>query len=183
MEKVKALIIGTRALIFNPEHASRVFTSGFYGKPFGTKKPKPDEKIESPLELSLLEALYLCELGVLEPYIGGKPSSCGELRNYAESIIHNFRDLYIVYRDLRSRGYIVRSGLKFGSDFAIYERGPGLEHAPYLVTVMRLSDSIDPIQLVGAGRVSHSVRKRLILALVDPQSQQVRYIMFKWVKM
>ena len=41
---------------------------------------------------------------------------------------------YLVYRDLRSRGYVVREGFGGGIDFRIYERGAyGKDTAPYLV--------------------------------------------------
>ena len=42
----------------------------------------------------------------------------------------------MVYRELRDRGYIVTPGIKFGSDFAVYEHGPGIDHAPYIIQVM-----------------------------------------------
>ncbi|RLG86406.1 MAG: tRNA-intron lyase [Thermoprotei archaeon] len=182
-EKIKALIIGARAVIFDKKAASYLFSRGFYGKPFGVRKPKPSEELTTPLELSLLEALYLCEKGVLELIKNNKTMTCEELLTYACMLSPLFKEHYIVYKDLREKGYIVRSGMKFGADFAVYEKGPGYEHAPYLVTVMKLTDNIDPIEIVSAGRVSHSVRKRLIIALVDPTNHTIRYIMFKWVKM
>jgi len=181
--KIRALIIGARAVVFDRRAATELFSKGFYGKPFGVRKPRPEENVNTPLELSLLEALYLCEKGVLELIKDNKVITCEELSVYASMLSPLFNEHYIVYKDLRERGYIVRSGMKFGADFAIYEKGPGYEHAPYLVTVMRLTDYIDPIEIVSAGRVSHSVRKRLIVALVDPLNKIIRYIMFKWVKM
>jgi tRNA-intron endonuclease len=91
--------------------------------------------------------------------------------------------IYRVYEDLREKGFIVRSGVKYGADFAVYTLGPGLEHAPYVVIAVDIDEEITPHELLSFGRVSHSTRKRLVLALVDRKSESVRYIMFKWVKM
>ena len=43
----------------------------------------------------------------------------------------------MVYRDLRESGLIVTPGIKFGCDFAVYKYGPGVEHAPYMVSVKK----------------------------------------------
>ena len=87
---------------------------------------------------------------------------------------------YIVYKDFRERGYVVISGLKFGVDFAVYRKGPGLEHAPFLVDVIKSDSEISGDELVRAGRLATSVRKRFILALV--KDKKISYILFKWFK-
>ena len=43
---------------------------------------------------------------------------------------------YLVFKKLRDVGYVVSPGIKFGCDFAVYEHGPGIDHAPYLVQVV-----------------------------------------------
>ena len=42
----------------------------------------------------------------------------------------DFGEKYLVYRMLRDSGFVVAPGIKFGSDFAVYQHGPGLDHAP-----------------------------------------------------
>lgn len=178
---VEAVVVGARSLVFDPEAAEKIYSSGFYGKPFGVKKPRPGVRYGGPLELSMLETLYLCRRGVLELVEEGRRISCEEYRERASSMGSGFAHRYAVYEDLRDRGYVVRSGMKFGADFAVYEKGPGLEHAPYLVKILSLGDRIDPVDIVRAGRLSHSVKKTLVLAVVSP-SGEVRYIGFKWIK-
>jgi len=91
--------------------------------------------------------------------------------------------LYNVYRDLREKGYVVRSGLKFGADFAVYEKGPGIDHAPYLVHVLSIDETLNPVELVRAGRLSHSVRKKFIIATTRNElGSKVEKIMFKWYR-
>ena len=179
--KYKGTLVGLKVIVWSPEEAKEVYKLGFYGKPFGIRKPKGLEW-EGPLELSLLEALYLVEKGILEVEHDGKVLDPTEFKRYCEEVLERFNLLYIVYKDLRDRGYIVRSGLKFGCDFAVYEKGPGIDHAPYLVHVLDSSEKIDPIEIVRAGRLSHSVRKRFIIACTNPKTGSVRYVMFKWYK-
>lgn len=51
------------------------------------------------------------------------------------SVNPRFLELYTVYFFLRSRGWVVRSGLKYGVDFVIYRLGPHQTHAEYSVVV------------------------------------------------
>lgn len=40
---------------------------------------------------------------------------------------------YVVYHHFRSLGWVVRSGVKFGTDYLLYNRGPVFSHAEYAV--------------------------------------------------
>ena len=181
-EVFTGVLLGIRVIVFDHEQARRLYASGFYGKPLGIPKPR-GATFNAPLELGLMEAVYLAEKGVLRVVDGasGRELGVDELRDYARRVIARFELLYRVYRDLRERGYVVRSGLKYGADFAVYERGPGLEHAPYLVHVEPSAESIDPLEVVRAGRLSHSVRKDFILAVVASGGDVV-YLLFSWSK-
>jgi len=177
----EGVLLGIRVVVFDTTQARNIYRLGYYGKPLGIPKPK-DTEFSAPLELGLIEAIYLTENGLLSVYsTKGKRIDLECLRKYALSIIPRFSELYVVYKDLRDKGYIVRSGLKYGSDFVVYEKGPGLEHAPYLVHVVRAYDQIDPLEIVREGRLGHSVRKDFVLALVYP-GDKVSYLLFEWSK-
>ena len=89
--------------------------------------------IQEGLQLSLIEALYLAEKEKISILRDGKKVSIEEMFQ----IIHkeNLLTKYLVYSDLRNRGYIVKTGFKYGSEFRLYERGksPGNGHSDYLV--------------------------------------------------
>ena len=182
VEPIEVLVVGSKALILDDKKGNELFKR-FFGKPFGVQKPKPEVEYRGPFILSLYESLYLCKRGVLRPVIQGKAVTCDELASYARNQIPDFDVKYLVYENLRDRGYIVRSGLKFGADFAVYEIGPGYEHAPYVVLIAKRGTEMDPISIVRIGRVSHSVRKKTVLAIVDPETKSVNYLVFKWVKL
>ncbi len=177
---VEGDLIGSKLVIFDIKGAKCIFSAGFFGKPVGIRKPKSLE-IDRPLELSLIEGVYLAEKGVLRVRKEGREVALEELIKYSSEVIEDFQKIYEVYRELRDRGLIVRSALKYGADFAVYRRRPGLEHAPFLVKVLSYDQVIDPGDLVGWGRVSHSVRKELLIAVIYPSNAK-KYIMFKWLK-
>ncbi len=180
--RISARLLGSRVLIPDIEDSQRLYSEGFYGKPLG--EPKPRGLVEKPLVLDLVEAVYLAEKGVLDVVDEeGRRLTPGELREKARSLIPRFDYLYRVYSELRDAGYVVRSGLKFGADFAVYIHGPGIDHAPFLVSVLDYDESIDPLEIVKAGRLSHSVRKHFIIAAVDRATMRVTYLGFSWTRL
>jgi tRNA-intron endonuclease len=81
---------------------------------------------------------------------------------------------------LRDKGYIVSPGIKFGCDFAVYERGPGIDHAPYLVQVFKPSDHMTATGIVLAGRLATTVKKQFILAIPKLKEKTISFVGFDW---
>ncbi|RLI19901.1 tRNA-intron lyase [Candidatus Bathyarchaeota archaeon] len=170
-------------VVWNPEDGTRLYKEGFYGKPVGIPKPKiPEFKV--PLILDLMEGLYLAEKGMIKVYEGSEKTKVGlrKLRQKARQLYEEFDDKYAVYRDLRDNGLIVTPGIKFGCDFAVYKHGPGIEHAPYMVSVKKAKSEITATEIVKAGRLATTVRKRFIIAVPDLEKGRIRYLIFKWFK-
>jgi tRNA-intron endonuclease len=92
----------------------------------------------------------------------------------------DFDAKYLVFQNLRDKGYIVSPGIKFGCDFAVYERGPGIDHAPYLVQVYRVTSSLTATGLVLAGRLATTVKKQFVLAIPKVKERTVDFIGFDW---
>jgi len=181
MPIARAELIGARLIVWSHEEGNHLYRLGFFGKPVGVSKPKPAERFEAPLTLDLMEGIYLKERGLIDvydPVTGGKVGIRRMLR-LAEANYKNFSKSYKVYRELRDKGYIVTPGIKFGSDFAVYERGPGIDHAPYIISVRDKGDVMDPSEIVRAGRLATTVRKQFIVAMPD---RDLRFFLFRWFK-
>ena len=179
----RAELVGNFLIIWDVEEARSIYKLGFYGKPLGIPKPKgPD--FDAPLILDLMEGLYLLEKGKIEVSsgLGDRPISPSELREIGRSVHEDFDAKYAVYKDLRDRGLVVTSGIKFGCDFAVYRLGPGLEHAPFLVSVRKPGDDLTATEIVRAGRLATTVRKRFVIAVVDETIGGIRYLMFRWFR-
>lgn len=134
------------------------------------------------LELSFIEALYLLVREKIEIFDENDDSvSVEDLTNIIRQK-HIFSH-YLVYKDLRTRGYIIKTGFKYGSDFRIYERGhsPGDGHSSFLVKILSEEQNIKVRDFSSYVRVAHGVRKTLLLAVVDDE-YDITYYNIEWTK-
>jgi len=177
---LKGEIIENRIIVWDIQESRDLFRNGYFGKPIGIPKPNPDE-INVPLILDLMEGCYLLEISKIKIYRDKKKVSLEELVKICREEYHNFDKKYLVYKDFREKDYVVNPGIKFGCDFAVYNRGPGIDHAPYLIQVYNKSDSISSTGVVLAGRLASSVKKQFILAIPSGKSS-VDYLALDWWK-
>jgi tRNA-intron endonuclease len=183
MAKIKVELIENFLVVWNPAEGTQLYKTAYYGKPVGIPKPKVPE-FDVPLVLDLMEGLYLAETKKIEIFENPNAVevSLKKLRQKAKQLYDEFEEKYAVYRDMRDSGLIVTPGIKFGCDFAVYKQGPGMEHAPYMVTVKTSGSDISATEIVKNGRLATTVRKRFIIAVPDLASKQIKYLMFKWFK-
>lgn len=89
---------------------------------------------------------------------------------------------YIIYMDLRKRGYIVRTGYGEGIDFRVYKRGADFENdtAKFLIYPVFEGQPIELRDLDKMSRVAMSSRKDLIVATVDRLSKPIYYSVKKF---
>lgn len=170
-------LIENRIVVWNLDESRSLFAEGYYGKPIGNTKPKPDE-IKAPLILDLIEGYYLLEKSRLTVIHSRKNVDQNELLDICRREHHNFDKKYLVYKDFREKGYIVNPGIKFGCDFAVYQKGPGIDHAPYLVQVYNPADPISATEVVLTGRLATTVRKQFILAI--PRGSRINCLALDW---
>ena len=131
--------------------------------------------------MDLIEGLYLLQKSKITIKKAKKNVTEKEMLELCRKEYHNFDKKYIVYKNFRDKGYIVNPGIKFGCDFAVYQKGPGIDHAPYLVQVYNTSDSISSTGVVLAGRLATTVRKQFILAIPHGK-KDVNYLALDWWK-
>ncbi len=183
MALIKVELIENFLVVWNPTEGSQLYKDAYYGKPVGIPKPKVPE-FDVPLVLDLMEGLYLAEKKRIEIYeaSGQTKVSLKKLRQKAKQLYEEFEEKYAVYLDLRDNNLIVTPGIKFGCDFAVYKYGPGVEHAPYMVTVKKAGSDISATEIVKNGRLATTVRKRFIIAVPDLASKEIQYLIFKWFR-
>jgi len=136
------------------------------------------------VQLSLLEALFLLEKGRLDIKDGKKKSI--DFESYvkkAQKLEPNIWVRYCVFRDMRNRGYVVKTALKFGADFRVYDRGvkPGEDHARWIVYPVRESSTLTWHDFSAKNRVAHSTKKRLLIGVVDEEND-VTYYEIRWMR-
>jgi len=175
-----AQVVGPMAVVWDPLGALSLYREGYFGKPIGIRKPRSMD-FEKPIMLSFTELLYLAGAGRVK--LEGTEGEVS-LAKLAEAALSepNFRERYAVYHKLKGSGLVVKSGMKFGVDFAVYEYGPGLDHAPFMIHVYPSESSITPTEIVRAGRLAASVKKKFVVAQVDAKDGRVRMISFARTK-
>ncbi len=135
------------------------------------------------LYLSLVEAFFLLEKGKIKVIRGKKPLDKESFLKLARRYDKRFLIRYTVYKDLRERGYVVKTALKYGADFRVYPKGKkmGEDHSKWVVFVVHESERFNWKNFAAMMRVAHSVRKSLLIAVVDDELD-VTYYETDWLK-
>ena len=131
------------------------------------------------LELAFVEALYLLEKGKIKVLKSGKRYDFRKLLEFGLKKDKRLHEKYIVYNDLRERGLVVKTGLKVGCDFRVYKRGVGVkkgpkktgEHTKWIVFAVPEDYICSFAELSRAVRLAHSIRARMLWAIVDNESE------------
>jgi tRNA-intron endonuclease len=127
--------------------------------------------------LAFYEALYLLDKEMLEVKDEkGEAVDFQSLLRCYQGVDENAWVNYLVYRDLRSRGYVVREGFGAGIDFRIYERGAyGKDTASYLIMSTQEGKPVSIEDLTNALLQCQSLKKELILAVMNRRGEIVYY--------
>ena len=177
---MKSELVENRIIVWDIEISKKLFTEGYYGKTIGMPKPKIEE-INVPLILDLIEGLYLLENKKITIARMKQKINMEQMTEICKKEVHEFEKKYIVYKNFRDKGYIINPGIKFGCDFAVYEKGPGIDHAPFLIQVYSRNESITSTGIVLAGRLATTVRKQFILA-IPKGKDKVDFLALDWWK-
>lgn len=120
-------------------------------------------------KLDIYDALFLAEKGALSPDNITK----AEMLRLASERRADFPSLYGVYKDWREKGYVIKTGFKFGTHFRVYFPGAkpmkkddsSWTHSKHVIQVFPKSSKLLISEWARAIRVAHSVRKTFILAI------------------
>ena len=162
-KKSKAnLLITNKVLVFDSDLKSQLIEKGF-----GEKQETGE------LVLDLKEALFLLEKKKIE-IVDAKEARVREkeLLQYAQNREKKFFTKFLVYRDLRERGLVAKTGFKFGFDFRVYPKGKkaGEAHSQFVVNAVTQDASISMPELSRMVRLSGNIRTLLLLAVVDSEN-------------
>ncbi len=159
-------LVGERLIAEDKHEAHNLYDQSRYG-----------EIKDNKVQYSLVEGLYLLEKGRVEILDDKKKIKFDDFVKKGIKKEPNFWTRYVAYRDMRNRGYIVKTALKFGADFRVYDRGikPGDDHAKWIMYPVRETDGLTWYEFSAKNRVAHSTRKRLLLAVVDDENDVTFY--------
>jgi len=142
------------------------------------------EKIGEKIFYSTPEALFLVEENKMEIYDSkNKKLEERELTKKFEKTDKRFLEKYLVFKDLRKKGYLLKTALKFGADFRVYEKvyKSGKKHSEWLLITTSEDSKIKWSDITAKARVANSVNKKLIISIVDEEGS-ISYYETNWKK-
>jgi len=151
----EAHLLADRAVVLDTAEAEALSKAGHFGK-IGGKR----------LQLSLLETAYLMEKKMLRVQSARQERRVplAEVLRRARRVQEDFDLRLRVYRDLRTRGILVKTGFKYGTHFRAYEGDPDRSHAKFLIHSLPSDYRGGWPEVSRAVRLAHGVRKQLLLA-------------------
>jgi tRNA-intron endonuclease len=173
-ERVKGVFANERVIVDASDEMRELYNQSRYGTMLESGK----------LQLSLLEGLYLIEKNKMELKDSRNKKMDFEIfLKRATKLESNFWIRYCVFKDMRNRGYIIKTALKFGADFRVYDRGvkPGEDHARWIIYPVHEGSTLTWYEFAAKNRVAHSTKKRLMMGIVDDEGD-VTYYEIKWIK-
>ena len=164
-------LIGDKLVSTSPE-AFSLYEKSFFG-----------EKKNNKIEYSSMEALFLIQERKMTVISKKKEFTQEEMIRKFKKNDKKIETKLIVFSDLRKKGYIIKSALKFGAEFRVYEKGytPNEEHAKWLLYTTKEHDQLTWHDFAAKNRVANSTKKALLIAVVDDEAD-VSYYECSWIR-
>jgi tRNA-intron endonuclease len=168
---IKAKFSGDK-ISSNSEEAFSLFEKSYFG-----------EKKQGRVEYALVEALFLVQERKMGVFVNNSLLTEEKLIKKVKKIDKKIETKLSVFSDLRKKGYIIKTALKFGAEFRIYDKGysPGKAHARWLLFTAKEHENINWHEFAGKNRIAHSTNKALLIGIVDEESD-VSYYQVEWLK-
>lgn len=155
-------------VIEDQKEGCQIYNRGNYGYPLSG----------GGLELDLIEATYLLETGRLRVTSGEAEISFPELFDYSSEKYDEFDIKYMVYRDIRQRGFVVK--METGSfDMSVFPRGETMSSSrpAYLVRAVSERSAMHPADFRKEIAETAKKGKKLLYGVVDEEGDLTYYIM------
>jgi len=165
-EPAEAIFDGQKGYVAE-EDADRISRQGFYGVRLD----------DGRLELESVELIHLIDWKrIVAKNAAGKRIQMSHIVSVLMERNPELWVNYLVFRDLRSRGFAVRQGFGGGLGFRVYARGdkPGTTPAKQLIYVLKEGVPIALDELDRVTEAASAARKKLVFAIVD-QNGEVNY--------
>ncbi|MBU0761242.1 MAG: tRNA-intron lyase [Nanoarchaeota archaeon] len=141
------------------------------------EKSRFGEKKANKIEYAAVEVLYLFAEKKMEIVLGKKIFDWDGLLRKFKKHDKKIEIKSAVFSDLRKKGYLVKSALKFGAEFRVYDKGARMseEHARWILYCVREHEQLSWHDFTARGRVAHSTKKNLLLGIVDDEGEVIYY--------
>lgn len=160
---IEARLAGGRTLVDEVHYQDVLRTKGF------------GEKEDSLYLLKPYETLYLLHTKRLL-LVGQKDITFDSLLHLMAKHDRNITTKFLIYRDLRSRGYVAKEGFGFGNDFRVYERGEyERKPAKYVVFGINEGTNITARGFCGTIEQIEKMGKEAVIAVIERRGEVIYY--------
>jgi len=165
--------VDSRIVVTEEDEAEEIYSENYYGK-----------YNEEVLELSMVEAYHLIDRELITVSKDGEKLSQEEAFDIFTEKDGEFYHKYQAYSDLRERGFIVKTGFKFGAHFRVYPRGVNpyeegpkkqKQHTKWVVHAVPENHSLSFSEMSRAVRLAQNIRATMLWAVVDNESGVTYY--------
>ncbi|WP_299291125.1 tRNA-intron lyase [Nitrosopumilus sp.] len=134
------------------------------------------ETEDSKLILKSFETLYLLYTKKLVLKKGKKQIDFDTYMSICQKNDSEILTKFLIYRDLRNRGYVVKDGFGFGSDFRVYERGHfGEKGAKFLIFGLNEGQQEKMGQMQKKIEEITQMGKEPIIAVIERRGEVIYY--------
>ena len=162
--EIQGVLIKNQVIVLEPNLQQQLRQKG-YG-----------EMDQGKLFLMSFESLYLLFTGRLALFSGKKNIDFDSLLKMCKEHDKDILTKFLVYRDLRNRGYTVRDGLDFGSDFRVYGKPfSPKSSAQFLVFSLNEGKHENISKLQKRVEKISEIDKQPIIAVVQRQGEIIYY--------
>ncbi|HLL60680.1 MAG TPA: tRNA-intron lyase [Candidatus Nitrosocosmicus sp.] len=138
------------------------------------------EVFDNEFILNSLETLYLLSNNKIK-LLGKKDYNFSSFLHILLKKDKKILTKYLIFRDLRSKGYVVKEGFGFGTDFRIYERGEhGKKPSKYVSIGINEGLSIKSKDFVDTIDQIEKMGKDTVIAVIERRGEVIYY---KTIKM
>ena len=166
---MKGELVEDYVIVDDQTEGNRLYGKGNYGYP----------RRGGGVDLDLLEANLLVEIGKLEVFSDGRRLSFEELFRLSSRIIQDFDIVYIVYRDIRlGRGLVVKQ--ETGNyDLSVFGAGKRLSNArpAYMLRAVSERSTLDASESLEGAKETRDRHKNLLYGVVDEEGDVTYYKM------
>lgn len=167
---IETKIVGDSVIVPEKEDAEEVHSEHYYGK-----------FVDDQFRLAPVEAYHLVDREIIK--VEGFEAKEELYAEFAEKD-EEFDVKYAVYTDMRERGYIVKTGFKFGAHFRVYPRGVNpyksgdkkeREHTKYVLQAVPENQHQQYTDLSRAVRLAQNIRAEMVWGVVDSERNVTYY--------
>ncbi len=138
------------------------------------------ESFNNEYILDKLESLYLLQTNKIKIH-GKREYNFSSLLQLFLRTDKKILTKYLIFRDLRSKGYVVKEGFGFGSDFRVYERGEfGKKTSKYVTIGINEGINIKSKNFVETVEQIEKMGKNTVIAVIERRGEVIYY---KTIKM